>query len=745
MFNPLTNLTHLEYKQIKSLISTNNSNSTIISLSYTTVLFFKHFLSHLLLLLLGFNNIPKNQLTLFLIDSIIHLFYLQYLLIPNTTYFYIDYNLTHKGMHSLNGNMAQVQVKVKRKRKNKGKRTQVVIKPSVLDRTRNRGKQRGYNKNKNFRQRLQSINQLRLNTIPRESVRYLNVVKNPIHCVVPAKIPDPSSKITYCFSSYTMQTGDLEVVQPWDDTAEEPNAVALLLYLTYGPSEYPTAERLAWTLLTIPIAATGIPICENITSFDVPGIKPTNYEAILNLINSIRLVGAGIRIKSATEVSTSSTDQFCRRFIAGQLRLGDFEAWTTPDAFIPIGDIILNTLNWQEYGNSQGASSRYDPFQDKYAQMKFYEESSLTSSDDFAAFNTHDINFPFVYVEFNNPIVPVLGNATSVATKYKLSRAFNNNQQPTPARQMARIERKIRENIKHKAENKLKCEIQKQTQLMSDLVIHTDDHKIDTDIQQMMNKYNDDSKDDELSSYDTANDLIPTYKLANKQLNQSSVSLFVNDNLNNNNNNNNNNISNNNNNAKNISNFNKNIQNLSVNNKVSNISKINSDNIINNNSNNNSNNNNNNNIDDINNYNTINSINDFSDTNQLDHDKPRRVIRPSNIKIPLAETTISYTFPIIVEAKWWLEATLVQPTVLIAMPSPVDPNWDTLYTWLCSTVNFPRVSDGHSFKPFIAKTGKFLKRNFGSPKRINKSFNYIGAMGRSFKNGLSDLSGMVGQ
>jgi len=85
-----------------------------------------------------------------------------------------------------------------------------------------------------------------------------------------------------------------------------------------------------------------------------------------------------------------------------------------------------------------------------------------------------------------------------------------------------------------------------------------------------------------------------------------------------------------------------------------------------------------------------------------------------NNKLP-ATTSLSgvdtFTFPIEINARWYMESKLQLPTPLFPSPSPVDPDFEKIASAINSAPNelFPYFSEGHSFSTFLGKIGNFTR------------------------------------
>lgn len=109
-----------------------------------------------------------------------------------------------------------------------------------------------------------------------------------------------------------------------------------------------------------------------------------------------------------------------------------------------------------------------------------------------------------------------------------------------------------------------------------------------------------------------------------------------------------------------------------------------------------------------------------------------RLVPINTVEAIVAST---YTFALTVEAKYWLEALPLQPTVIQSNPSPSDPNWEK-FVWMMQDIsNYPLVSDGHSFGDKLIRWG----RKNVNPNGVRKASKYIGGMVRSGKAGIADI------
>lgn len=65
--------------------------------------------------------------------------------------------------------------------------------------------------------------------------------------------------------------------------------------------------------------------------------------------------------------------------------------------------------------------------------------------------------------------------------------------------------------------------------------------------------------------------------------------------------------------------------------------------------------------------------------------------------------------PVILNARFWIEASLRQPTPIYSQPSPIDPNFSLVRSILsgCTEV-FPLVAKGHSFTAFVSSNPRII-------------------------------------
>jgi len=74
----------------------------------------------------------------------------------------------------------------------------------------------------------------------------------------------------------------------------------------------------------------------------------------------------------------------------------------------------------------------------------------------------------------------------------------------------------------------------------------------------------------------------------------------------------------------------------------------------------------------------------------------------------IADTAGVTNIPCYLDATWWLEARLTQPTPIYASPSPVDPSWPMICDMLRNgRQQYPIVAKGHSFETFMKSTSRW--------------------------------------
>jgi hypothetical protein len=88
-------------------------------------------------------------------------------------------------------------------------------------------------------------------------------------------------------------------------------------------------------------------------------------------------------------------------------------------------------------------------------------------------------------------------------------------------------------------------------------------------------------------------------------------------------------------------------------------------------------------------------------------------------------TDFTFTFPVYLDVSIWIEAQLDLPSPVLVTTSPIDPDWEYIKNIINAmqgnSTLFPCIVEGHSFKSFYDKIGKFLQM-------ANKVLNYGSAI-----------------
>jgi hypothetical protein len=126
----------------------------------------------------------------------------------------------------------------------------------------------------------------------------------------------------------------------------------------------------------------------------------TGFDPDEALITGCRIVGAGLRVYSTTEVVTDTSGQYVTEFIGGQMsptELGSlYDTGTAP------GGALRTSRYSQVYANQDGITVRYDPFQSDM-QRTLLGGLQLKSSDSRAWFFDM-IHLPAVVVHFSQAV-----------------------------------------------------------------------------------------------------------------------------------------------------------------------------------------------------------------------------------------------------------------------------------------------------------------------------------------------------
>jgi hypothetical protein len=313
-----------------------------------------------------------------------------------------NYLTSHKGMHSYNGNMANLLKKKFKKFKKKKQQSKLLIaKPFKPFKNKPKPKKR-YIKKKVNKSLGVAVNN---NQSMKDFKDWYDLVCDPIHTQYPAKIPDPIETETHNFNDFNMIDEEFVLGMSWDDETTPPECDGVVFYMRYGPSEILTTNVFAYSVYAIPVNADGYAIKSTVDGVGLTQIEPTLYVKTWGEIDAARMVSMGFRVNSKVGISTDSTSQFVTKFFAFNMKMSDFEVWLyEEDDVSPLVQMIMTVQDHQEYDNAEGAAARYNPLQSLSQQLAFYQEDNLKNSQDSGYFDTHGMSYPGIYVKFNQPI-----------------------------------------------------------------------------------------------------------------------------------------------------------------------------------------------------------------------------------------------------------------------------------------------------------------------------------------------------
>jgi hypothetical protein len=295
-------------------------------------------------------------------------------------------------------------VKKKKNNKNKNRNTKNV--KTLVKQVKNEVKQ-VKKFNKNIKVRKYNQKQLR---ISRASMEFLKCVVNPCHYLGCPRIPDLSVDMSMpLFDTLVLSQGISFGISQMDSPIP---AIGLYIYSVYGPnrpsgSENEQSPQLGWVTYMVPVDSSGLPIMHSTLQF--PVWYPTdNYETIWGLAATARMVSYGFRVTPLNELVTDYTVQHISNYYPCQMRFSDWYAWIQPTNTISIGSFIESSQGyWAKYENKDGASSRYNPFQDPYIQMKYFDRDYFEAADQYEDFATEHYRYPGIFIVFSQTINPV--------------------------------------------------------------------------------------------------------------------------------------------------------------------------------------------------------------------------------------------------------------------------------------------------------------------------------------------------
>lgn len=317
--------------------------------------------------------------------------------------------LTHKGMHSYNGNLAAVVVSGKGKKK-----VQISLKKQLAAK---KIRKRQIRKKITAPKIVPKVRRMFKSPINNINMReYIALVCNPIHNTRAIQIPNFDAKPSYPFADYTEKGNGLSLYVDWDDGTTPVDLRGILFVFRYGPGELTIDQNnLAWGTYAIPVQDNGTAI--HYTGTTWPVLRPTLHDEIWQLTNAIRLVSYGMRVKSNIEIVTDTSAQYVARYYASQILQGDFETWAGQNE-TSIVDYLAASPVFETFSNAQGASARWNPCQDVDALLRYYPISNLIGSTDTGPLSTHGYYYPCIYVEFAQLIsaVPIASKPKHIST-----------------------------------------------------------------------------------------------------------------------------------------------------------------------------------------------------------------------------------------------------------------------------------------------------------------------------------------
>lgn len=259
------------------------------------------------------------------------------------------------------------------------------------------------NKNLGFRNIMSNASSI--NQFQPFTRRYASLLKNPIHSNRPCKLPDLNTNPSLTFNDYIVTLGNTTI--DIATVAASPVSQAVIFYFSYGPTGLlleATGDHALypWRVFGIPINSSGQPIKNDNGTVLTPTIMTNaNTNAILALVTQVRLIAGGLRVNSMNELTTNTDTQFVESFVAGQMKLKDFESWYVPGNK-DITPFILQQGDNAVFKNAEGASSRYCPFQANHDYLtSYFEDGVLTSTADNNNWNSEQLYFPYIYVKMH--------------------------------------------------------------------------------------------------------------------------------------------------------------------------------------------------------------------------------------------------------------------------------------------------------------------------------------------------------
>jgi hypothetical protein len=229
---------------------------------------------------------------------------------------------------------------------------------------------------------------------------YLDAVVNPFGADKPVQIPDAQSQNSICLRDAGEYSGfkneSTETIQGaliWLDYLHNPirNANADLPYLIYSLNVAYFDEN--GSLSASVFSFTGN---NTVAILGTDGTSQISYDT--SIVSGLRMISMGLKILPVIEQVTDSSQLYVSYYIGGQITPADIEYAIVNGS--DIRTIVKSSYCSEVFGNNSGITVRFDPFQ----KEQLITMLSLSQLKDSSAFNSGDIRFPCVAVQFSQAV-----------------------------------------------------------------------------------------------------------------------------------------------------------------------------------------------------------------------------------------------------------------------------------------------------------------------------------------------------
>lgn len=242
--------------------------------------------------------------------------------------------------------------------------------------------------------------------------KYLCLVGDPFGCGIIARPPDSRRDYTMVMQDFYRQTVvSVDAYNLGAQGTANHNAYGLFIMWVWGynilnsNSVYP----FSWDGTVIAgVVNSGGYLCTTDGVSTINYFDGVNSTELGNLSTAIRPIAAGLQvwptIEEVTNSSTVAIQDIWTGFMQPKVLFESF--WEGGN---PIDSYIANLMNTQHYSNRQGASARYNPFQQPLLELLTYQQANTI------AYDRGQCYFPYIYIRLNNPLP---GNTSSTVDTF---------------------------------------------------------------------------------------------------------------------------------------------------------------------------------------------------------------------------------------------------------------------------------------------------------------------------------------